>query len=384
MLLGTILIDFRGLSVAAIGPVGGTLFDFRIVGLLTFFACIAVWRGVPNLIFMIFYSMLFPALFLFWKIPVALSLIGSWPLFIATFNAAITSIAQLRYKLVSASGYGISTMLILFGSEIFVQIGIICLLLCIVVSYSRSFVGAFRTPDFAKAYTVIFDGLRAYCIKDSVDQEEEYGPRGVRISNLPESALAKYRDMLQNRVAISSISLFFARKLEEYQKSQISVTSGILSVISLLVITMAGFSFIYYGAEKALPGSVLGISQLSAFEYVKLAFSNMLFGSVSIASVSGWPIESLVMVQRLLTTGLIGIFLTIFLGVRNKKFEAEIQAAIKKIDETSLETGQAVIAHHGYIDLQDAMQDLVDAKAAFANFLVKIYLGVAPRNGEIR
>jgi hypothetical protein len=382
VVLGAFFVDFRGLLIAAVGEVGGALFDFRFVGFLAVLACLAIWKGVANLILTISYWVLFPLIFLFWKLPAALIVINSWSLFIAIFNSIISSVLQLRYKVVSAFAYCVFAILILFGEGIFLQAGIFGLLVCIFVSYGRSFVGAFRTPDFAKAYAAIFDGLRNYCIKESVDQEEQFGPRGVRIANLPEEVLERYRDMLQTRVAVSSGSLYFARKLEDYQKSQISVASGIMSVATLLFLTLMVFSFIYFGIEKLYPKSIVGVAEVNAFEYVKLAFSNMLFGSVSSASVSGWLVESTVMFQRLLTTGLIGIFLTVFLGVRNKKFDAELQTAIKKIEDTSEQTGLAVVSHHGYADLRDAMQDLVDAKAAFANFLVKIYLSTGPHEGE--
>jgi len=201
---------------------------------------------------------------------------------------------------------------------------------------------------------------------------EEAGPPGTHLTSMPADKIDTYAGTLQAKIAVNRATLFFAKKLEAYQKSQIPALSGLWMTFSLIVITLISFSFLYFGVHKFDSGAIRSIEEVSAFDYFQLAFDNMLFGSVGGIELISDHIRAISMLQRFLSVTTIGIFLGVFLTIRNRKYEEEIDETIEDIKRSGLGVESSIIKYYKYENIDEAIEDLVKIKSSAAGFLARL------------
>jgi hypothetical protein len=194
----------------------------------------------------------------------------------------------------------------------------------------------------------------------------------MRVIHMPKGQLESYRDRLQWRLIASQGSYFFADKLQSYQRSHVSVISGIASIVYLTSVTIFAFAFVYMAIHKMDHSALSSEMNLTTFDYAVISFSNMSFGELSQVRPVTWIAILVVAFQRILSFLMIGIFLTLLFNVRSQKYERELNQTVEVLKLSAKEQEERIKSYYGYATLEEAAEDLVLLKAAFANFAIRL------------
>lgn len=344
--------------------------SFTIIPIVAWLALLALIVGPKLMLVYAAYLVAFPLILLFWKLPAMLWAIGSWNLGIAILNTILGAFSDIRYKLLSFCAYSIATIGIIANSDRQFPLFFLSILIAAAVaSYVRASINAFRSPGAFGLYRKIFN-FTANMYGEP--EESKFGPRGIHLADMPENNLSTYVENLQQRVLMSEGNKLMAIRLQDYQRSHLTVASGIMSVASLLFMTLVVFSVAFYGAYKIEPSSISFSDAPSHFDFILISFSNLLFGEMPYAELVGWLPLTLAMTERVFSVSIVGIFLTILFNVRSKKYEAELQETIDTASQAGKNTELAIVQYHGYNSMDEAVEDLVKLEAGMASFITKL------------
>jgi hypothetical protein len=202
--------------------------------------------------------------------------------------------------------------------------------------------------------------------------------KGVRITEIPENQLQKRVDFLQNQVLFNRACMFFASKLQEYERSEFIIISGIMTATWLFIHTIIIFSILYFGSYKIDPASFEFKETLFAFDYIRLSFNNMLFVDTSGIELNKTIPQLVTMYQNFLSLMLIAIFLSILITVRSRRHETELKETISHIESAGRGIEAAIVADYNYANIDEAIADLQTLQAAFAAFIVRLSNSIKP------
>lgn len=362
--------DIDRFLVDTFAPQLGWIVQFRFILVLAFLGIVGLVAGRQKLLGLVIYVIAFPIIFIAWKVSFVLIRAGSWTFGIAFVNWFLSLFTDLIYKAISVATYAASVAIIVTSqNDTILSIGCVGLVVSILATYIRTAINSFRAPRVLVVYRRVFSFISDIYVKHKV---EEAGPPGTHLTAMPPEKIQTYASTLQTKVAANRAILFFAKKLERYQKSQIPVLSGIWIIFSLIVTTVFAFSFLYLGVHKIDPNSISSVGRVSTFSYFQISFDNMLFDSIGGIDLSSPISQAVSIFQRFLSITMLGMFIGILFTVRNRKYEEEIDDTISDIKRSggSLET--SIVSYYQYKNIDEAIADLNRINNSAAGFLARL------------
>lgn len=356
----------------------GWLADFRILILLSVFLILGVFFARTKVALFVLYVLFFPALVAIWKVPAMLLRVGSWVLGIAALNALIGSFIGLRRRLIAASIYIASAIILAsLTNEIVLWCGVVLMLFAITNTYVSSFIISLRPPAVIRLYRHWIEKLSDHLERSTQVDQEFTGLPALRTAS---GELTPLANTLQNVVLYNRGRLFAAQRLQEYQKSQAGIISGTLGAMYLVSATLLAFYFVYVGLLKLVPSQFNDPDLLSHFDLLRASFDSMIFGgSTEWIFITGWP-AAVSMYQRLLSALIVLVFATLIISAKNRKYHSEIDDTVQQIRASGEVAEDRIRRDFRYDSVEDAIADLVEVKAAFASFIVRLSNSVSSRS----
>jgi len=344
------------------------LLYFRLPVVMFAMLLVSILLGRKAFLLFLLYIICFPIIILAWKVPFALVRVGSWAVGFAFANYILSTFSDLRYKLIVYPLYVASvTCIFSFSSISLIFSGVIGLTLAIIASYARAFAAAFRAPRMLLLYQKLFPFLsnrrEFFCGSEN---------QGVPLSLLTGTALTERVNHLQNALLANRATLYFSERLNDFNKSNFSVVSAIISSVSLITLSAAGFSIIYLGVHKMDPAAFSATSALSYFDYFNVSFDNMVFGSNNQIEMLSELSRGISILQRFLSLMIVALFLSVMIGVRQKKFEQEIEKTVDVLRKSAGNLEEFVKTEFKFHSVEEAIIELARIEAAFIKFISKL------------
>lgn len=369
-------LDVDALIISPLGPEWIWVSDFRAVIFLAVLATVAFVVGRKRFMVLCLYVLAFPLILLGWKFSFLLIRSGSWVLGISFINWLMSVLSDFRYKIIMTAVFVSSSSLVVFGGGWHVVITSMAILVAVIVAvFVRMVVNSFRAPRVLSLYRQFF-GFLARGRDDF--KAEEAGPRGVKLTRMPEEGQAKYAEALRMRILLNRGALFFATRLRDFQKSPAIALAGLGAALNLIVFSVVSFAVLYAGAERLNPDSISNDGVLEAFDFIYLSFSTMIFSAVDGVVFVDNVSRGLSMIQRFLSFTMLGLFLGVFLSVRSKKYQQELEDTIEEIKGAGKTFENSIVNYYGYSGIDEAVEDLRHLQEDTANFIVRLSASINP------
>lgn len=214
--------DIDRAVVATIAPTYVRLLDFKFVLLIALLAFSLIFIKRTSITKFVAFVLFYPFIVLFWRLPVSVYKSDNWLLPFAIVNTFVSIFRSFRFYIVSISFWLIFFVLALTTSRpALLVIAVCCLVLSVSASYVKKFVNSFSPNSNLGAYrkvaTVLHDHVRnTYALNDELRQ-----PR----KDFSEDQTKRWSTNLEASLLFNRASLFFARRLREYQSSSFEMAS---------------------------------------------------------------------------------------------------------------------------------------------------------------
>jgi len=217
-------------------------------------------------------------------------------------------------------------------------------------AYVRRLLLILKPSGVFDVYRKIFSSLRQHTASHSKVDDEM---RALALTQLSKQQLQQWKDKLEFAVLFNRAALFSARRLKDYQNSGIHILSGVLTSLSLVLITTFSFSVINYSLYKIDSTSFEALSPPSFFTFLYYSFNTFLFNSVKDLAPASIISQSAAMLESLFALFLIALFISLVLPFKSQRYTAELTDTIDTI-ETEGRSVESFIKSEYHIDTVDA------------------------------
>ena len=239
-----------------------------------------IWLITKNkyILSWLLYIFFYPAIILFWKIPVFVFKQKSWLFAFALINALISFFKSIKYNFIIAALFLVSAAVIFsFSSEKLLWPVILIIFVILTIVYFQKFISIFRPSSIFQVHIKIFSAIRKHGIASfSLDESIKNLP----VESLDPKQLEKRTANLQISVLFNRICLFAVKKLRDYQNSRLNIVSYVFTILLLIVLTIFSFAIINLGLFK-INHEFFSFSTIpSFFTFFYYSFNNLLFNSI--------------------------------------------------------------------------------------------------------
>jgi hypothetical protein len=142
------------------------LLDLKFFILIGIMALVLIFTKNKGLVLWSAYTVFYPAILIFWRVPVFLYNQESWILTLAVINAVIFIFHSVRFIFIGSSLFLISlAIVIVSSSEPFLWSAIGVILLLLLATYLHRLILVFRPSSIFQIHTTIFSGIREHGAK---------------------------------------------------------------------------------------------------------------------------------------------------------------------------------------------------------------------------
>jgi len=345
------------------------LLAYKFLFVIGILAILIAITGNKYLVAGITYIIFYPFIIVFWKIPFFIYKKRSWEMAFSFINTLISFFQDFKFNFISVSVFIISVAACLFSSNKYVlYVGCIGILAIIATSYIRRFSLVFQPSRVFVAYKKFFPGVRKVLASSFVLDQDI---KGIPLELLTDNQKQTWISNLQISVLHNRLCLFIARKLSLYQKSKFNLLSYIFSLFRLMFATIIGFSGIFYALYKINPLNFSPSGAHSYFDFFYYSFTNLLHGS-SIINASLMASQTAYMLEVLFEVLLFTLLVSLFLSVRNEKYEEELAKVVSDLEVQGSDMEGFIKNEYSIESIAEALEVLRDAKAG----LLGIILGI--------
>lgn len=187
-----------------------------------------------------------------------------------------------------------------------------------------------------------------------------------------EKQLEKWSTNLQNTVLYNRILLFFAKKLKNYQNSNINFAYYVFVIVLLIFINICTFTFINMAIFKVDTANFSFDKIPSFFTFVYYSFNNLLSTPISELTAASTISQGLSMITTISAWFTAAIFIALIFSVKSKKHSDDLEKIIKEFTRQGMEIELFIKEEYKINNIQDALLELEKVKAIFIRFLYKI------------
>ncbi len=367
------------------------LVNYRLVVLLAVFSIIWLFAGNKEVIGWLLYIACYPLIIILWKIPFFVFKKGSWILAIATVDVFVSFFKSFKHSFITSSFLIVSVVLILnFSNEWLIWASVLILLFLICVIYVYRLILAFEPSSLYKAYNSFFSvarkaqaSLQETFAKVQASQPQQPSAQSQPVvfdesmKDMPIESLEKtLRDQrisaLQLNVFLNRICLYGARKLDDYQKSSMSIVFSSLTIIFLVILTTFIFAVVNFGLYKINKDFFVVSAAPSFFTFLYYSFNNVINNASSEISASTALSQVVRMLQGLFSLFLLVITVSLLIPATTQKHAKEIEQVIDDLEIRGESIESYIKGEFRVNNIEDAMVLLVKLEAGLADFLYKM------------
>jgi hypothetical protein len=345
---------------------------FFIVGLIA--VAMLFLRGQMALLLL--HLTFYPVIVLIWKVPRFVLRQESWVLAFAVMHAAILFCRSFTINFVlaafglvaAATAVSTSSSTLLWGASV-VLLGVT------IIMYVRRFISVFKSSFAPEAYRRIFAGARGFVLANySLDEKLQALPvltaTPDQLQTMHRADIDKWRGYLEVPVLFNRTALFFAKKLRAYQQSGFPVIANALTLTSLVVATIASFSFINFALFQIDSTYFETPRAPSFFTFIWYSFNALVFNSVKELAPNVPVSQAVWMIEGMLAFFLVVILASLFLSHRGQREAAELNAVIANIEDEGRHM-EGFIQRNWHIDSVDqAIVELTRLQASMLKVML--------------
>lgn len=365
-------IDLWFLKVVA--PSYSWIVNFKLIYFLGLASIIWLWIGTRDLLAWLIYIAFYPLILVLIRLPYYVIKQRSWILAFSIMNSIASFFKNLRYSLVISALFLASLAIILYSNINVLILGATILLTGIVlVIFIKHFIEALRPTAIFQLYSKFINETHDLA-KKSLTLDSEL--KSIPIDQLNEKQLERWNSNLQASVLFNRVCLFSAKKLREYQRSDWRIIPSIFGLLRLIILTVIGFSGIYYALYLLSPDLYKFGSEPSFFNFIYFSFNNLIFNSTSEVVPIGVISQSVFMLQSFLTLIIVLILVTLIISNRAQRSSLELDEAISSIEAEGRKMESFIQDEYKIPSIQMAIDRLKDLQSTLYKLIYWFTKGI--------
>ena len=199
----------------------------------------------------------------------------------------------------------------------------------VVAIYATAVRSIFRVDAAFRVYRKIFTVVQNHTIKTYALGQEI---AAKSIDQLTDKQIEKRNTNLEILVIANRFFLFSARKMKEYSSSNLSLVSGVVVSIWLIVLCVTAFAFITLGLSKIDQTQFSPPVVPTAFTLIYYSFKTFISNSVNDFTSIKRASETYSIVENAFGIFTLSIFIGLMLNQKNKRQFEEIHGAVRSIE----------------------------------------------------
>jgi hypothetical protein len=362
------------LVIEKIAPSYTGLLNFKLFIFLVIVATFWLFFGNKTTSTWFFYTLFYPIILIFWKIPSYVFKQKSWTLAFALINSIISFFKSAKFNFISASFFFASFVVIFISSNKYLlSISVIFLSIITFLFYVRKFWFAVRSSDIFNSHIKFFKQIRKFG-SDSFVLEKEI--RDLSIAEMNEQQVQKRTEKIQFSVLFNRICLFSAKKLRDYQNSGLQFVPLVFTILSLIIFTAIAFTGINYGVFKIDPSIFNFTHSPTLFTFFYYSFRALVFNDIPELVPTAQLSQSILMVEEFTALILVAIFITLYFSVKSEKKSAELEKAINEIEAEGESMECFIRDEYKFANITDALEHLQKLKSNMLSIILWLSKGL--------
>jgi hypothetical protein len=371
-------IDVDRRIVRAVAPSYEYLVDYRF---LLYAAVIAIVALVQkSWLWGILYIILFPILFLVWKVPAFFIRRRSWALFLGVLQAIFTALSDFRYNFVSKTLALFACVFILTLDTqgiLAASFGYLAYLLA--RTYWRTIKKMVLSPSFLRVQKQkIGDIVNSAPIRQLSDFDEALKREDVQLYS--EKQLGEITAAISWGIAVNRGLYYWSYQLERYRRNVVpSLIFSALSYVWLFLGTILSFAFLNFALYKLDPSNFkvedepVSFLRMTVYSLSRLSLNDG--GGIGASSDRAYSLQ--------LAEGLAGV---LFLGAlvanfivtaKRERSESELRDLVHELRERAKED-ETRFKERFYVSVEEAHQRLSDLGSNLTRLLSFLMTSVPP------
>jgi hypothetical protein len=330
ILLKLFVFDVDVYVVRLVAPSFEWLLNYKFIFFLVVFCLLVLTFRRSGFLGWILFVVLYPFIWIFWRIPIFWFKKGSWNLAFHVVYSTISFFKSFKYNLISSTLYVLCFVLCLAASSrylLYPSLAIILGLLC--VEFARRIKRVFMPVDLFRVFRRLFARSHEVVQKQ---YEADIELNTLPVATMNEDQLKKWTLKLEITVITDRICLFAAKKLRDYKNSGFGIISGVFTTLVLIAGTILSFWAINFALYKIDPTQFQVVADPGLFTFFYYSFKAFLFNNISELSAVGVLSRSVAMTENAFALFTIVIFASLLVSVRTQRYTSELDETIECIE----------------------------------------------------
>lgn len=346
-------------------------FYFRIIFTLLFLIFLFTILNKKSAISFLLYTIFFPIIILFWRLPKYIYLNEKWNLIFILFSFIFQLFSSFRLKLFLLFFFIISVLTIVFSDNHYLlSLSIILLILLVLIIYIRKFHSLFKSSNLTKGYSVFIENFE----KNSYPVFKlGYDLSKISIKDLSDKQYQSWLQKLESTVLYNRLFLFISKKFGEYLNTKLYMLFIIINIISLMILTIVCFFMINLSLYKLNSYAFLSNEEFSIFD-IFLYTVTTLFSLINISGLVPNNIysEIVYIILSMLGYFMLIIFIGLFIKIKGQREESDISNLVAMYNDEARKLEILMSKELQVSNISDAISELERAESALIKFFLKI------------
>jgi hypothetical protein len=359
--------DIDMLLVNTYFPNAAWIINYKFFILLGLTIIILLIFRTKSLLLYGFYVLGYPFILLFWTIPKLSLKNNRFILIFSLVNSIVSFFRSFKYNFIVSASWMISVAVVLSSdNNNILTFSSVVLFALLVLNYINRFILIFR-PTTLSVYKNIFSSTCKYL---TTSQKLDNNIRILPVTELNDEQLKLWTTNLQMSVMVNRIFLLSAKMLRRYQDSGITIASGIITTIFLVVVTTITFAVINLALFKCDRAFFDMTETPTLFTFLHYSFKAMLFTTIRELTPITRLSESVSMAENFFALVLIAIFASQLISVKSQRLATELNQVIASIEAEGRFIESFIRSEYKIDTIDAALAELERLKASLMRFLV--------------
>lgn len=367
------VLDVDEVLVRQLLPGATWLVDYRGVIILGVLAIVAAVSWSLKLFGAVLYILFYPFVVACWHVPASLIKHRAWATAVALFAVTVSALRSLRWTIIFTGACATGSLLVAAGvTGVPVGIGVLLLLGCLVASYGRTIVGAFRSSlDMFSSESL--DKIWSFVSKGFAPTQEL---KALEVDAMTETQRNMWIGNLQLSLLYGRACYFVADKLRALRQGRITAAIAAVKVAGLFALTVLVFALANLGLYKVDHAQFSVTRAVHGFDFFWYSFQASFMNGVPELTPVGDLARILYMANEL-TTGLILFVIVVFFvtGVQASRNADQMDSLIAKISAHAAAT-EGFISQEFGLTVVAAIEELTRLRAGMIGWIVAMSPGI--------
>lgn len=319
---------------------------------------------------LLLYIIIFPALSLFWKLPLFLYSKGGWGLCLSLINVGASFYQSIKYNFIFFTLYITSSVLIIVANHHAIILSSCLIIMTLTVTaFIRRMNLAFKPSSLHRTLVNIVSEFKNHKPKPEV---QEVIDADLELVKLTESQLTAWTDNLQQLVLFNRICFFAAKKLRDYERTGFHVFSVVFTILVLCIFTVLSFTIINFGLYRYDPSLFNIQSSNPFFSFFLYSFNILVFNSTSQVEAI-MPLSQIsYVIQTILIFFLVIIFISVVVTEVRQKNSEELQRIVERLKMEGEAMEEIITKKYHFSSIEDAVLELSRLKSSMIGLILKM------------